>query len=92
MKLLTRVVLVALAVAGFAQWFANYLIVQSFPLMLAGIGLPASYSFYGVCAMISFFLVRKFINETKGKELEEMEGWERPSSAGDAEVASVELG
>ncbi|MBX7495748.1 sugar porter family MFS transporter [Qipengyuania sp. 6B39] len=64
----------ALAVAGFFQWFANYLIAQSFPLMAAGIGLAASYSFYAVCAVISFFLVQKFITETKGKELEEMQG------------------
>jgi SP family sugar:H+ symporter-like MFS transporter len=64
----------ALAVAGFFQWFANYLIAQSFPLMAAGIGLAASYSFYAVCAVISFFLVQRFIVETKGKELEEMVG------------------
>jgi len=64
----------ALAVCGFAQWFANYLIAQAFPIMLAGIGLAASYSFYAVCAVISFFLVQRFINETKGKELEAMEG------------------
>jgi SP family sugar:H+ symporter-like MFS transporter len=64
----------ALAVAGFAQWFSNYLIAQSFPLMAAGLGLAWSYSFYAVCAVISFFLVQKFIHETKGKELEEMEG------------------
>ncbi len=64
----------ALAVAGFFQWFANYLIAQSFPLMAAGIGLAASYSFYAVCAVISFFLVQRFITETKGKELEEMVG------------------
>jgi SP family sugar:H+ symporter-like MFS transporter len=64
----------ALAVCGFAQWFANYLIAQSFPLMLAEFGLAKSYSFYAVCAVISFFLVQKFIHETKGKELEAMEG------------------
>ncbi len=64
----------ALAVAGFFQWFANYLIAQTFPLMAAGIGLAASYSFYAVCAVISFFLVQRFIVETKGKELEEMVG------------------
>ena len=64
----------ALAVAGFAQWFSNYLIAQSFPLMAAGLGLAVSYTFYAVCAVISFFLVQKFIHETKGKELEEMEG------------------
>lgn len=64
----------ALAVAGFFQWFANYLIAQTFPLMATGIGLAASYSFYALCAVISFFLVQRFITETKGKELEEMVG------------------
>ena len=64
----------ALAVCGFAQWFSNYLIAQSFPLMAAGLGLAVSYSFYAVAAVISFFLVSKFIHETKGKELEAMEG------------------
>ena len=64
----------ALAVAGFFQWFANYLIAQTFPIMATGIGLAASYTFYAVCAVISFFLVSRFITETKGKELEEMQG------------------
>ena len=64
----------ALAVAGFAQWFSNYLIAQTFPIMAAGLGLAVSYSFYAVSAVISFFLVQKFIHETKGKELEEMQG------------------
>jgi len=64
----------ALAVSGFFQWFANFLISFSFPVMAAGLGLALSYSFYAVCAVISFFLVQKFIHETKGKELEQMEG------------------
>ena len=64
----------ALAVCGFAQWFSNYLVAQSFPIMAAGLGLAVSYSFYAACAVISFFLVQKFIHETKGKELEEMQG------------------
>ncbi len=64
----------ALAVCGFAQWFSNYLIAQSFPVMASKLGLAASYTFYAVCAVISFFLVQKFIHETKGKELEEMTG------------------
>ncbi|QIK78193.1 sugar porter family MFS transporter [Sphingomonas piscis] len=64
----------ALAVCGFAQWFANYLVAQSFPIMLGSLGLAASYSFYAVCSVISFFLVQKLIKETKGKELEQMEG------------------
>jgi MFS transporter, SP family, sugar:H+ symporter len=64
----------ALAVAGFFQWFANFLVTFTFPGMAKNMGLAASYTFYGVCAVISFFLVGKFIRETKGKELEEMQG------------------
>ena len=59
---------------GFAQWFANYLIAQSFPVMAAKLGLTPTYTFYAVSAVISFFLVKRFIHETKGKELEAMEG------------------
>jgi MFS transporter, SP family, sugar:H+ symporter len=64
----------ALAVCGFAQWTANYIIAQAFPIMASGLGLAVSYSFYAVCAVISYFLVKAFIKETAGKELEEMEG------------------
>ncbi|CDO36544.1 sugar porter family MFS transporter [Novosphingobium sp. KN65.2] len=66
----------ALAVCGLAQWAANYAVVQSFPGMASGLGLGLTYAFYTICAAISFFLVRSFINETRGKELEEMEGWD----------------
>lgn len=64
----------ALAVAGLAQWGANYLVVQSFPAMASGLGLATTYALYTLAAFVSFFLVRSFVNETKGKELEEMEG------------------
>jgi SP family sugar:H+ symporter-like MFS transporter len=64
----------ALAVCGFVQWFANFLISFSFPVMAAKLGLALSYSFYAVCAVISFFLVQKLVHETRGKELEQMEG------------------
>ncbi|MDQ9093915.1 sugar porter family MFS transporter [Pseudoalteromonas haloplanktis] len=63
-----------LAVAGFAQWIANFLITWSFPIMLTGIGLAGAYGFYAICALISVVFVFKFLNETKGKELEEMGG------------------
>lgn len=64
----------ALAVSGFVQWFANFLISFSFPVMAAKLGLTVSYTFYAVCAVISFFLVQSMVQETRGKELEQMEG------------------
>jgi SP family sugar:H+ symporter-like MFS transporter len=64
----------ALAVSGFVQWFANFLVSFSFPVMAASLGLTISYTFYAVCAVISFFLVKSLVHETRGKELEQMEG------------------
>ena len=64
----------ALAVCGFAQWVANFLIGFSFPWLAQHIGLTVTYSFYAMSALISFFLVRAFIAETAGRELEQMQG------------------
>jgi SP family sugar:H+ symporter-like MFS transporter len=64
----------ALAVCGFVQWFSNYLIAQSFPVMAKNLGLTISYSFYAVSAVISYFLVQKLVHETRGVELEQMSG------------------
>ena len=82
----------ALAVAGLAQWGANFLVVQTFLPLADGIGLAGTYALYTISAVISIFLVRSFIKETKGKELEEMEGWEAPEAAGDAVVPTTRIG
>lgn len=63
-----------LAVAGLAQWSANFLITWTFPMLLAGIGLAGAYGLYTIAAVLSVFFVLKFVHETKGKELEQMEG------------------
>ncbi|MEP0366740.1 MAG: sugar porter family MFS transporter [Cyclobacteriaceae bacterium] len=63
-----------LAVSGLAQWVSNFLITLTFPILLVGMGLAFAYSIYTVGAIISIFFVVKFVYETKGKELEQMEG------------------
>ena len=63
-----------LAVSGLAQWMSNFAITMTFPVMLTGIGLGGAYGFYTLCAIISIVFILKFVHETKGKELEEMEG------------------
>jgi hypothetical protein len=63
-----------LAVAGAAQWTSNLIITVSFPILLAGIGLAATYSIYMVAAFLSVIFVLKFVHETKGRELEQMQG------------------
>ena len=63
-----------LAVAGLFQWGSNFLITWTFPMLLAGIGLAGAYGLYALAAFLSIFFVLKFVHETKGKELEQMEG------------------
>ncbi|HEY2685846.1 MAG TPA: sugar porter family MFS transporter [Steroidobacteraceae bacterium] len=63
-----------LAVSGAAQWTANFLISMSFPVLARFIGLPITYGFYTAGAFISIFFVMKMVHETRGRELEQMEG------------------
>jgi len=63
-----------LAVAGAAQWISNFAITISFPMLLAGIGLAGAYGLYAAAAALSVVFVLGWVRETRGKELEEMEG------------------
>lgn len=64
----------ALAVAGAAQWFANFAITMTFPVLLAGMGLASAYGLYTLAALLSVPFVLLWVRETKGRELEQMEG------------------
>jgi MFS transporter, SP family, sugar:H+ symporter len=64
-----------LAVSGNAQWVSNFIVTLTFPMFLgSSVGLTFAYSLYMIGAIISIFFVAKYVYETKGKELEEMEG------------------
>jgi MFS transporter, SP family, sugar:H+ symporter len=63
-----------LAVAGAAQWLANFAISMSFPWLAKNIGLPITYGFYAACAFLSILFVLKMVHETRGTELEAMVG------------------
>ncbi len=63
-----------LAVAGLAQWVANFLITWTFPMLLGGIGLAGAYGLYAAAAFVSVFFVLRYVHETKGRELEQMVG------------------
>lgn len=70
----------ALAVAVAAQWISNYLVSWTFPMMdkntylLEKFNHGFAYWIYGVMGLLAMFLVWKFVPETKGKTLEELEG------------------
>ena len=64
----------ALAVAGAAQWLANFLVSSSFPWLAKNLGLPVTYAMYTAFALLSLIFVNSMVKETKGIELEDMQG------------------
>ncbi len=73
----------AMSIAVAAQWVFNFSVAQSFPMVTASKvneqsfngSLP--YFIFAVLCLVTVFFVWKFIPETKGKSLEELEGmWE----------------
>ena len=74
----------ALAVAVAAQWISNYLVSWTFPMMDKNTALIATFNhgfaywIYGIMGILATILVWKFVPETKGKTLEEMENiWKK---------------
>jgi SP family sugar:H+ symporter-like MFS transporter len=63
-----------LAVSGLAQWGSNFGITMTFPILLASIGLAGAYGFYTLCAALSVLFVIRMVHETRGTELEDMQG------------------
>ena len=74
----------AMAIAVAAQWISNYLVSWTFPMMdknsylLEQFNHGFSYWIYGVMGLLAMYLVWRFVPETKGRTLEEMEKmWEK---------------
>lgn len=69
----------AMAVAVAAQWVSNYLVSWTFPMMDKSTYLTEhfnhgfAYWIYGAMGLLAAFFMWKYVPETKGKTLEEME-------------------
>jgi SP family sugar:H+ symporter-like MFS transporter len=63
----------ALSVAAGGQWVAKWIITVSFP-GLKDVSLALTYGLYAAFAFASLFFVMRFIEEAKGKQLEDMKG------------------
>lgn len=80
---------IAMSIAVAAQWAANYMVTQTFPLVAESEvnnsefwngSLP--YFIFTVFILIIIFFTMKYIPETKGKSLEELEDmWDIPEEA-----------
>lgn len=62
----------AMSVAVASNWIANFIVSESFP-GLVGISLGLAYGLFTVGALVSFFYVLRYVKETKGVNLEDME-------------------
>jgi MFS family permease len=69
----------ALSLAAGGQWVANWIITVTFP-GLKDVSLALAYGLYAGFALLSFFFVAKFIDETKGMQLEDMHSNVAPHS------------
>jgi len=63
----------AVALASFTQWIFNFLIVLFFPHVLKNVGGATTFALLAVMCMLQLWLVWKWLPETKGKSLEEIE-------------------
>ena len=79
----------ALGLAVAAQWIANLAVSWSFKIVDGSSALNAmfnhatAYWLYGIMSILAFLFVAKFVPETKGRRLEQIqEMWGRPTKAG----------
>jgi MFS transporter, SP family, arabinose:H+ symporter len=63
----------AMSVANLSLWTANYLLLQTFPMIETRFGIASAFGTYSVICALIFVFVWRFIPETKGKSLEEIE-------------------
>jgi MFS transporter, SP family, sugar:H+ symporter len=63
----------AMGVAVCLHWGANFLVSQTFPILLDGLGPGPVFLGYAVIGVLAFLFVKALVPETKGRSLEEIE-------------------
>lgn len=93
-----RVRSLALSLAVFVQWIANFVVSQTFPLLTGDKWLQQTFHgafpflLFAVLCLLALLFVGKYVPETRNKTLEQMdELWHtaRPSSAGGTDTEAV---
>jgi MFS family permease len=64
---------IAISVVGFFNSLVSYTVTQFFPWELTNLGPTMTFAIYAVMAILSLLFVKKYVIETKGKSLEEVE-------------------
>jgi MFS family permease len=80
----------AMGVAVCLHWFANFLVSQSFPIMLDAWGSGPVFLGYAAVGVLAFLFVKAMVPETKGRSLEEIEAdLQRKTGAGEPAVVGA---
>jgi SP family arabinose:H+ symporter-like MFS transporter len=68
----------AMSVTIFALWLADWVVTQTFPMLMEGIGVARTFWVYAGCSLLSTIYVVLAVPETKGRTLEAIEAsWRR---------------
>ncbi|WP_299093212.1 sugar porter family MFS transporter [uncultured Metabacillus sp.] len=62
-----------MGISVFFLWITNFFIGLAFPIMLDKIGLSTTFLAFAVIGIVSLFFIYKYLPETKGRSLEEIE-------------------
>lgn len=64
---------IAISAVGFFNSLVSFSVTQVFPWELSNLGPTMTFAIYAILSLCAFFFVYKFVIETKGKTLEEVE-------------------
>jgi SP family sugar porter-like MFS transporter len=64
---------VAMSIAVFTLWTGNFTLSFSFPALNQGIGTTGTFWLYGIICLFGFLVIKKYLAETKGMSLEQIE-------------------
>ena len=69
----SKIKAIAISVVGFFNSLVSYTVTQVFPWELSSLGPTMTFAIYAILSLCAFLFVYKFVIETKGRTLEEVE-------------------
>ena len=60
------------AVVAFADWIANFVIVEAFPVLQKGLGLAAVMLVFALLSILAVVFISRWMPESKGLSVEEI--------------------
>jgi MFS family permease len=70
----------AMSVATTANWGSNLIVSLTFLTLLQALGPATTFWLYGAVAIVAWYFAFRLVPETRGRTLEEIEGYWRPTA------------